>query len=64
MSEPLDFCKLFQNIEADPHAPVHMTVGQHLAAAYHARECGECAAIVERVATSYPEETGPGASLN
>ncbi len=56
MSEPMDFCKLFTAIEADPLAPVHMTVGQHLAAAYHVRECKECADLVERVAAKYPEE--------
>ncbi len=64
MSDPQDFCKLFQAIETDPHAPVHLTVGQYLAAGYHARECEECAAIVERVAAQCPEKPGIDVSLN
>ncbi len=64
MSKPLDMCKLFRAIEADPLAPVHLTVGQHLAAAYHVRECEECAAIVERVAAACPEKPGIDVSLN
>ncbi len=62
--DKLDFCKLFEAIEANPRAPVHLTVGQHLAAAYHVRECKECAELVERVASQYPEETGIDVSLN
>ncbi len=62
--KPMDFCKLFEAIEADPHAPVHLTVGQHLEAAYHVRECAECAALVERVAANYPEKPGVDISLN
>ncbi len=64
MRKELDLCKLFQAIEADPHAPVHLTVGQHLAAAYHVRECEECAAIVERVAGKYVDNRGIDIGLN
>ncbi len=60
----MDMCGLFKAIEADPLAPVRLTVGQHLAAAYHVRECAECAAIVERVAAKCPEPRGIDISLN
>ncbi len=64
MNKPTDFCKLFSAIEADPYAPVHLTVGQHLAAAYHVRECAGCAELVERVAAKYPDQSGIDVGLN
>lgn len=64
MAKEFDFCKLFAAIAADPHAPVHITVGQYLAAAYHTRECANCAEIVERVADECPEKPGIDVSLN
>lgn len=50
-----DYCALFAAIEADPHAPVQMTVGQSIGASEHIRVCQECMDRVNRVVEAHPD---------
>lgn len=50
MLEPIDFCKFFADIEADPKALTpSMTVRQFQMAKEHVNECKRCYDTTERV---------------
>lgn len=53
--DSFDYCAFFAAIEADPHAPVKMTIGQSLGAEKHARECQDCVDRINRVCDAHPD---------
>lgn len=61
MKEPINWCKYFADIEADPQAITpRVTVKQlYIDAVEHIRSCEKCNASVDRVYSQMPKETFP-----
>lgn len=57
MNDPIDFCKYFADIEADPAAvPPRLTVRQFLQAQEHVYGCDACYVRMERVAARQSQQ--------
>lgn len=51
-----EWCKWFANIEANPKAPVQMTIREHILAGLHLDQCPTCEERRQRVIASAPPE--------
>lgn len=65
MVDPIDWCKYFADIEADPSAITpRLTVRQWLQAREHVYGCDSCNLRVERVLAKEPKEQLPDIGMN
>ena len=51
----IDFCQIMADIEADPKAPVELTVREFLALKEHVQNCDNCNVRVERTLAKEPK---------
>jgi hypothetical protein len=65
MTDPVDFCKYFADIEANPAAKApRLTIRQFLQAKEHLYTCDPCFNRTERVIAKAPKEIFPQRGIN